>query len=74
MIVNIISMERLFRGHRINVTYYPGNNDYKVQGYKVPEEELVFEYIDTSSEGPYDIMNKAKIKVGTLIKENNDRT
>ena len=66
-------MERLFRGHKIKLTYYPGNNDYKVECHNF-SGELVFEYMDASSEGPYDVMNRAKIKVGTLINENNDRT
>ena len=74
-------MERLFRGHKIKIDYFPGNNDYKVTCYKLIvedgtliSEELVLEYFDTSSEGPYDVMNKAKKKVGTIINENNDRT
>lgn len=72
-------MERLFRGHRIKMDYFPGNNDYKVtcfklvvdpESYKLVSEEQVFEYLDTSAEGPYEILDRAKAKVGTILNEN----
>ena len=64
--INIINMERLFRGHRIEIEFL-NDKSYLITCYRLSDNVKIFSYLDAEAKNPYESMNTAKIKIGKIL-------